>query len=71
VVLLSQQAPWKGPRRGLLYLGTRKMNAGLRNGSIFPCGSSVGRLASGDLGGHREEDSEDGFVRSPGTLRDN
>ena len=45
-------------------------DGGLQNGSIFPCGSSVGGLPSGDPEGHREEGSEDGYVRSPGTLRD-
>ena len=45
-------------------------DGGLQNGSIFPCGSSVGGLPSGDPEGHREEGSEDGYVRSPGNLRD-
>ena len=40
------------------------------NGSIFPCGSSIVGLPSGDPEGHREEGSEDGYVRSPGNLRD-
>jgi hypothetical protein len=60
----------RGPRGGLFYRGTRKMNGGLRNGSIFPCGSSFGGLPSGNPEGHREMGSEDGYVRSPGTLRD-
>ena len=44
------------------------MNGGLQKGSIFPCGSSVRGLLSGDPEGHGEEGSGDGYVRSPGTL---
>ena len=46
------------------------MNEGLRNWSTFPCGSSVADLPFVGPEGHRKEGSEDGYVRSPGTLRD-
>ena len=69
-VLLSQEAPWRGPWGVILYRGTRKMNEGLRNWSTFPCGSSVADLPFVGPEGHRKEGSEDGYVRSPGTLRD-
>jgi len=46
------------------------MNGGLRKGSIFLCESSVQGLLFGDLEGYRKEGSENGCVRSLGTLRD-
>jgi len=46
------------------------MNGGLWKGSIFLCESSAWGLLFGDSEGYREEGSEDGYVCSPGTLRD-